>query len=316
LLVQSSWKGVFQMTGAIAVGTVIFLLPVLSEIPRLIQWFADMATHTGVYGGGAEGFIDPRTYFTDLRTMMFVDRLLLTLGIASAIVSSIVLFSRPENPGVRRHARLLFLTTLVQAFGVFLIAKHPHPRYLVPLAASCTFNVFLIAELAKFWPARAQLRQVVVASVAAGSLSLAILAGVDVLRLSTTMRVQRDSEIAHHQQAVAVSRGGTPVGYYRSSSPEFALYFGNNSAGHRYGALLEELYPRRVFLNFWTGCFENFSRRLTRDEILRSAPIYLIGNNRVESLPPGILLQHPPPWSLSLIQRTSDKTIHRLDSNP
>ena len=46
------------------------------------------------------------------------------------------------------------------------------------------------------------------------------------------------------------------VYYYRSSSPAFALHFGDMWAGERHTFLIAKLHPRARFFSVWSGVIE------------------------------------------------------------
>jgi hypothetical protein len=149
------------------------------------------------------------------------------------------------------------------------------------------------------------------AVLATGAIVAMGLGGRDVVRLAHELRTARDAQLEHTRRADVLARGGIRVDYYRSSSMEFALYFGNSTAWHLYGPLLAQLYPQRIFFNIYGGVFEKFSRTLAPEEVFGNGSVFLVGN-ALEYLPPGVRVPIPAGWEMTLIDRNGDKTVHQL----
>lgn len=310
-----TWRGAACCAGATVLGAALYLVPAYSELPRIFRWFGRLATHTGNYGSGAAGFIDVPTYFTNLATLATADRLLCVVLAASLVTGGFLLVRRPGDATVARRARLLILVTPVQLFGLLLVAKHPHPRYLLPLALSSTFNVALLVGLAAHLPAPATARRALTA-LAVIALVAALFTGRDVRALMRELHVVQHAQLAHSHRADALAVGGVRVDYYRSSDPAFALYFGNNTAWRFYAGPLAQLHPSRIFFSFGASRFENFSGAIPPATLFRDRPIYLVGHGIIDRLPTGMSVPTPPGWELTLVERSGEFTIHRLAPRP
>jgi hypothetical protein len=311
LFIQRSWRGVLVTAGAIAFGVALYLTPVWSELPRILKWFEQLATHSGTYGSGEAGFIDLRTFLGNLLMLATADRLLAVLVPAGFGIGLAALLSRPTNPRIKRPARLLVVISLTQALAVLLIAKHPHARYLVPVALSCTLNAVFLLEIARAWPHRA-VRPTGFALLAAGALVAMILVRGDLQRQAEDLGRNRIAQFDQNARANSVAANGIRVDYYRSSSVSFALYFGNNSAWRYFARPLSQIYPRQVFFHIWAGLFEDFSGPIAPSVLFRNDPIYLVGNGEIERLPRGKRLPRPVGWELTRVDQVDEQTIHRL----
>lgn len=314
-VVQTTWRGRWVTAGAMAIGAAAALAPVLGELPRMLQWFGNLATHTGTYGSGAAGFIDRHAYPGDVLKLFSADRVLLVAVPLALIVGTATLAAGTGDPHRRRLARALLGIAATQTLAVLLIAKHPHPRYLVPVALSGALNVVLLLELG-FDRTRIAARRTAGALLVATAAAAGLLAARDTGRLAGDLRTARDAQLAHVRRADLAAAAGSRVDYYRSSSPAFALYFGNNSAARFFAAPLARLHPDRVFFNPWAGLYENFAGPADPRALFQTRPVFLVGNGEIERLPPGTRLPRPAGWTITRLEQVDGYTIHRLQPPP
>jgi len=285
LLVQQTWRRALGVLVVMWVAGAGFLWPIRGELPRMLTWFANLATHQGVYGSGSRGFVDWAQYPENVARMGFADRWLGFVIVTSLAVGGL-LWRRKTDDRVRGWVRLLVACASVQLLGVLLVAKHPHhAHYLLPLAASAACNVGAILELARHVPRRRAATIGAAVAIAAA----VVVAGLDVRRYAHTLRATAAAQLDMKRQADAMP--ARRVDYYRSSSPEFALFFGDSSARHFFGRSLEALYPGRVFYNLFDHRFETYRFRLAPDTLPQRAPLVLHGDRNIEeeTLPGGLV---------------------------
>ena len=314
-VVQRTRRANLLTAAAMMTGAAAALAPVLGELPRILQWLGNLATHTGTYGSGAAGFIDRQKYPHDVLTLFGADRVLLVLVPASLVTGAVLLAAGKSEPRTCRVARRLVGLAATQTLAVLLIAKHPHARYLVPVALSCTLNAVLLLELGAAWRGRTAGRRgaALMLVTAAAAMFLVVL---DVHRQAEALRSARVAQLAHNRRADLAAADGIRVDYYRSSSPAFALYFGNNSAGRYFAEPLARLHPGKVFFNPWAGLYEHFAGPADPKPLFQSRPVYLVGNGEIERLPAGARLPRPAGWNLTRIESVDGYTIHRLQPPP
>jgi len=303
LLVQRSWRALAWTGGAMLAGTALYLAPIYSQLPRMFRWFTQLATHQGIYGSGAPGFVDVAAYPENVLTLATADRLFVVAILAGWVAAGGALAGRSGGERPRRLVRLVLMVTAVQGLGVLLVAKHPSPHYLLPVTLLSALDVVLLLQLLRQLPPPPRRRALLAGASVALATATALVAG-DVVRLGHELQAAREVQLQQTRRADELSADGLRVDYYRSSSLPFALYFGNSSAWRLYGGRLEQLHPRRVFFNISTGWFESFSHRLPPTEVLGVRKVYLVGNSPIARLPPG--------WRMTLVERDGDLTIHLL----
>ncbi|PTX95556.1 hypothetical protein [Opitutus sp. ER46] len=302
---QSLWTG-----GAMAVSVILFLLPIATQVPRMLRWLFAVSTHTGFYGSGDAGMIDAATYLPQLTRLIVADPVLLVVIVLSGAVGLRLVRSNQVPPGTRVLARLLLITTVVEILAVLMVAKHPRPHYLLPAMVAAALNIGLMLELMpRTGPTGRQASTRL--AWAAAMLVTGLFAAWRLTDFAHELGAARDRQLA--SAAGVPSRGDAlRVEYYRCSSPTFALYFGNGSAWGMFGPMLSELYPGRVFFNRFTGTYDLFSGPTRRDALPPRARILLVGDGAIEQLPGRVTPPQPAGAHLRVVQRTADQVVHEI----
>jgi hypothetical protein len=307
LVASRSWRDVRWVTPAFVVGGLLYLAPIYAQVPRMLRWFADLATHQGTYGTGESGFIDVAAYPANLLGLVHANPVFAVCVVASFGFG--FLRARSGRWRADRPLSLLLLVAIVQTIGLLLVAKHPKSHYLLPLALSAGLNVVLGLQLLRPPPAGA--RRHPFAAAGLGAAAAVILVGTQLGHLSSALRAARDEQFRHAVRAEQLCRDGVRVDYYRSSSPAFALGFGNGAAWRLYAKPLAVLYPHRIFFNVVVGGFESFEGRVSPSEAFARGRLYLVGNGSIAGLAERGGL--PAGWRLIEVDRVGRYTVHRLE---
>ena len=62
-------KKIFYLLGIIP-SFVIFTIPAIPEYNRMYFWFRNLISHSGIYGHGARGIIDTKTYLPNIQSIL------------------------------------------------------------------------------------------------------------------------------------------------------------------------------------------------------------------------------------------------------
>lgn len=171
--------------------------------------------------------------------------------------------------------RFLVVILVVLTSFIAITIKHPGPHYLMPMMA---LSGFLILVISLTFPWRNSVFFVPIISViCVFFVHKAIKQTKGVL-----LNYQKQHNEFSRLKEVAQQYGCRVISYYyRSSSQEYALLFGNNFAGNIYQKELAELYPEFMTYNIWGHWFSGFKSRYSHiqvNELLHNAdPICLLG---------------------------------------
>jgi hypothetical protein len=276
-----SWKQrqyfLLGFFGSIVVG----LVPIY---PRLIWWLAwifGLVTHTGYYGGGDTGFISPGMYLLNLRLLVDTEPLVAIIPIVTALMAFVLLSVAAREGGVdvRRLRRTILGLTVVQLISLLLVAKHAHPHYLIPIFLSTGLNLWLLAEAIRRATGSKLLRLTGVA--VCGGL---VVVGLQTLLSKTTLsygglRTIRIAQQHFYHRVLELTKNKTRIDYYRSISPQFASYWGNDWAGGAFAKQLKKRFPGALFFNIFNSKFQTFDSFIEPPEVLATHDhLYFFGN--------------------------------------
>ncbi|GAF96807.1 unnamed protein product, partial [marine sediment metagenome] len=185
-------------------------------------------------------------------------------------------------------------------------------KYLIPTLSCLGLNAVLLVELSKLWPRRA--RQVAVALTLILVIFLAQRVVFQVNWCRTELPKKRKEQLAVHREANQRFAEALKVYYFRSSSKEYALCFGNSLAGDYFGDTLRDLYPDTYFYNCWRKVYHQFGQEVRLEDIAahsREVVFQGVPFERPEARgrPPN---EVPPGTVLELVSPGKHEVIYRL----
>jgi hypothetical protein len=288
------WRTRLIAGGSGLLAAALVALPIYPRLGTLISWWSDLATHTGGYATGDVGFTTPRLIWEGARMLITVEPIILWPPLLTSILV-LILLARPTKTGVLRD-RPLIPTTLallsLQLVGFLLVAKHAGPHYLIPLFLSTGLNLILVYEAVRLHK-RFSVPNCF-GAVALSAILIWTLAGSigGTMALFRWLDVWRKGQLSMYHRVNQLDPDEARIDYYRSSTPEFAAFFGNAytqylfdngyAKENYFGPLLEKRYPKARFTLFFTSDMEfyTFTRELTPDSFVAGRErFYLFGNH-------------------------------------
>jgi hypothetical protein len=222
------------LTGAVS------LLPVYSRMGAIVKWIFANFTHSGIYGAGQAGFINPSTYFPNLVLALFPHpALFLVLGIALMAIIMPAFVSVDSSARQLRPALLALV--LGSVLSVLVIAKWPVSHYLIlPLALSGLIFYLSVRYIGRCFPWRKKQIQA-----AALLMAFVFVAGsqASIYHQYIALKNRASTDLQARDYVNGCARSMPLVTAYASSSPTCALAFGNSTAGYIYTYILRNLYP-------------------------------------------------------------------------
>jgi hypothetical protein len=239
-----------------ALAVIIFTFPVASQYPRIISWLTGIATHEEKYGTGKAGFgnldiIANNIAQNHLREPLLIFTYLVTAGI-------IVYLWRRRTAWRDHFLEIKYLIALIITLsaGHVIVGRHNEIHYLVPLI---TLSSLLLAlgsyTLVHLGPNRLRRYLFIISIISLGVLAIGAINGalrsyqnLQAMQVSTT-NVQAMIETSYPDYCQAY--------YYRSSSEDYALRFGDDFSLHLQQPDLATLRtnPLIYSYNIWDGLF-------------------------------------------------------------
>lgn len=112
--------------------TIVFALliiyPVWSKFPKMLEWFNNLATHSGTYGQGKKEMIDKTVYFSNL-VRLLTDELFFGIGYVLILIAAITGWVKKKRSN--DFYKLTLAIWMVCSFQLILVAKHFGHHYML-----------------------------------------------------------------------------------------------------------------------------------------------------------------------------------------
>ena len=257
----------------------VFTSPAIPEYRHMFEWFYRLTTHTGIYGQGGEGVIDPRTYFGNIGQIFLANPVLSVVFIVSLILVTVFLFRKTfrrstyeKDNGPIPSVRLLAAITFMIALSILIVAKHYHANhYLLPAQGFLGLAVFLIILSFERLIRRPALTRIASPVLFTGLVVIFVIGNIPYLKTADHYyRITNEETDATFSRVDAQYAGFTRVYYYPNTINKFsALKFGNAYAKRRILPELKAVYPETLFYDVRTYLFYNWEAEMSIEDILR-----------------------------------------------
>ena len=293
-------------------------LPVLPRYRYFIDWIYGLATHTGRYGTGSKGLIDPTKYLKDLYWLALEEKFFSVILLVSMLVLAWwFLTHRSLSPSQlsKDLSKSLFAISLAELLQLLIVAKHPAIHYLVPTLGLLGVNLILISKLiASTTVKRSHLAHAVI--------FLIVLSSALTIQLPNVRAVHAyfaDSKLGAQNVVQKVQenyKGCKIISYYGASSLPSAWFLGNSGGAGKFSQRLQALYPDALFyvaLENQDGKFTNFVRSVDPKQIAADDSCVLLDGRDPSSVTYNIPM--PPNVNLEKVYSRSKEALYRL-KNP
>ncbi|MBD2464247.1 hypothetical protein H6G89_24900 [Oscillatoria sp. FACHB-1407] len=282
--------------GTTIVTFVLSTIPIIPQYPKTFSWLYGVLTRTGYYGTGEPGFVDFQTAKANFQILYAQDKVFFQLtfiSIAVFILLGILLkvwnpnsFTENESEQllIRRSYFLLGCLLLIAVVQFVPTLKQPGIRYLISSISLSGLMIFIQVNLIqnflieKYFPGLKL--KVFPFLLLVACVAIAISSTSTYSRIVVSQFSLYQSELSELQNLIALNYSDcNQVTYFRSSSQEYALKFGDDLALRSFSNPLKRLYPESFFYNIWSRQFESFNQLVdiktllnTKCTLLRGAP--------------------------------------------
>jgi hypothetical protein len=254
---------------------IICTLPIKQHYLKIFDWFVRLIIHSGIYGQGEANIIDPHTYLSNLKSIIIQGPIFSSV----LIISLIILIWSVLSPSIRKIAfenapfKVLFAVVMVQAFSIIMVAKHwtiDRHRYLLPALSMSALLLLLIFRYLKKNILKVKFSHRGTAYIPGiVMVILCLLITKNVNHVYFDLRQKKEKSMNIYLAAQNEFKDYAKIYYYRSSSPLYALKFGNEFSGNVHSKLLKKMYPNAYFYNIWSKKYSDFEKEITLAEILQ-----------------------------------------------
>lgn len=252
---------------------ILFTIPAIPAYKLMIKWFTGLGTHSGTYGQGKEGFIDPDTYLSNIAAILKNNLAFsISLGVLSLVFIALFLIRKRRNMKVNHIVfKYSFTLILVQVFGILLVAKHYHMNhYIFPVICLTGISWIFIWKILSETFLLDQKALNIGLLVTLTGLIIASALNKPYLQLADHYYKLTNEEYAQTQQTLLNEyKDAVIVNYYPYSiNPLNALRWGNVYARQVYSEDLKTMYNDKLFFDVFEKSFASWSRLLSPAEVL------------------------------------------------
>jgi hypothetical protein len=259
-------KILYLITAMIAF--VIFTLPIIRMYPQFFEWVFNLLTHSGRYGSGSSKFISTQKFINNINYLLLGSPFFSIILILALIILVITLIV----PKLRKihcsniYFKLLAGLTAAQVMGLLMVSKHSANHYLLPVLNLSGFALFLIfiyfKNLWKYLNVNPKILQVAAAFFLVFLFVLVNPVG-NLNRRITRLEILKNRSLAIYYDVENNYQDYVKIFYYGSSSPAYALKFGNDLSRSYHSELLEKEYKNVYFYDIWKKHFTGFDYNRT-----------------------------------------------------
>jgi hypothetical protein len=262
LLLTGCWSR--ALFAGVAVATLaIGTLPAWPALNVFRKFITTIATHSGQYGSGKASVFDRAEYARGFHLLVsgrsgavFVGVVVVGLLVAIALTWKA---RRDGSAPVVATRRALLASIAMQVASLLIVARHPSRHYMFPAlvmsgltAAVVLHGLSAIGPSAPRWSRWSAL--LVSALLVVAGIRLA--AGLKEYR--AWLKTQRAAQLEVVAELASAGEGQRVMHHYRSSSPAYALHFGDMYTDARWSSQIQALYPNHLYFNLWAQEVERY----------------------------------------------------------
>lgn len=128
---------------ALVLSFIFFTLPIRHMYRIMISWYGGVLTHTDLYGSGKAGFVDTFSIYQNFLETLSSEIFIILVMIISIIALLIQMLRMKFNLDFKMLAAMV----LVQLINLFMVLKHFHLHYYIPILPTLAVNLFMVTKM-------------------------------------------------------------------------------------------------------------------------------------------------------------------------
>ena len=253
---------IYYLVG-VGIGFVVFTLPIIRMYPRFFGWIVDLLTHSGRYGSGPSQLLSTESYLQNLKTLLS-GNLLFSASLILAFVAiafSVFIPKWRRTAGSTFYFKLLVAIAAAQLFGLLMVSKHSSHHYLMPVLNLAGLALLLVFLLLKhiLEPGKKGRKILIIAAPVLFILAFVLVNPINRFNKTISQLTSlKEKSLALYAEVETGYADYAKVYYYRSSSPAYALKFGNDLSRSYHSQTLQKIYKDTWFYDIWTRRYTTF----------------------------------------------------------
>ena len=300
LVVLPRLKNKLVYGAGVAVGFVIFTLPIIRMYPLFFKWIYGLLLHSGRYGTGASSIVSSDRYIGNFQKLVVGNPFFsFVLFISLAVLAAGVIVPKLRKVSFsNRYYKYLAGVFASQALGLLIVSKHSSNHYLLPVMCLSGLALYFIFSWLKhlFDFYKVNFNFLLVPTVLLLVTALILINPLyRVINKANRLASFKEKSLAIHEHVQRNYSDYAKIYYYRSSSPAFALKFGSDLSRSYFAESLEKHYENVYFYDQWRRKFCGFDyHRIIPFETIRAKygdKIVFQGTRGVKIKVPGLKLK-------------------------
>jgi len=256
-------KNKLVYSASLVVGFIIFTIPIIRMYPMFFEWIYNLLMHSGHYGTGASRIVSFHRIYNEIPKLLVGNPFFFFVLIFTLIILVFVLLT-PKLRKIslsNRYFKFLAGIAVSQITGLFIVAKHSSHHYLLPVISLSGFTLCLIYLylVYLFCHFALNLKYLYFSAIILLATILTIINPlsqiIDEMNRLTTLK---EKSLAINDHIQTNHKDYAKIYYYPSSSPVYALKFGNDLSRNYHARSLAHLYKNVFFYDRWRKKFYGF----------------------------------------------------------
>lgn len=337
LILLVSWKDKFRYILLSILSFVIFTIPIIPRYPHMMKWFLSLFTHSGIYGSGKAGIIDPSQYLISLQEILNGEPVYKLIFKATLLfITTLLIIKIIKGRWNKDYSfKILIAVVTAQALGYLVVAKHPGLSYLMAYESLSAINIIVIIDMLIRNIRMSNLVKLILPSIIL--LPLLVLGINNGLKAKWLLYTGEGNVITGKAwNSLDISSDSLAIiGVNPGPSPIAAHFFGNAYSSSRYSDSLMKVYPNQYILNTYGKQLVNWKfEEVSIDSLYKkyNGNVVIVGNQfdkseinnmlsgldfRVKlqddtSLGPALL--NPTIYEMKISSESSDTIFHGAES--
>lgn len=249
----------FKQKVALVIGSSFFFYfftkPIVENYPRLLSWVQDLFVHSGRNAEGSKTIIDLATFIPNLINQLITEPLLFL-----ALLIEIILLLYLSWQKSKKNPKQSLLTGLIltQSFQILLVAKHPGASYLIPPLGTIIFSLIILLDILK--ESKTKIIQFLSKPLLISLILVFSAIGYyNISQLKASLSLTKEEQLKVFKMVTTNHQNQIIIRYHRSSSPLYALKFGNTFINNNLTHYLNNIYPDTYFWDIWNARFNSWN---------------------------------------------------------
>ena len=302
-----AWRNRLILIVSGLVSFFVFLVPALPNVHKFWSFFQRISTHSGLYGSGKKGIIDPQVYLFDLWSLVKSEWAISVLICTNIFIAAMIYWFE-KRKGVKPlfgfNGVKLLTMSLFLCLQLFIVAKMPKPHYLLPALGMLSVNFVMILQITSFYGSK--FKSIVSISLFIIVCVVSSYAHKNIINYAFKVEMGEGSvphtvELEKLEKFISEHPDYIIIQYFQSPTKAYALWFGDQFTGRRFSNDLEKKYQGNYFYNIFGQRYASFKEFVKLDHITNQGDkILFVGwdfgvlqkmNPNREYIPKGLILE-------------------------